>query len=51
LGHKKLETTAIYAAVSSRLIQSVEGPLDRLPFKPIRKKRTRRSSVTTAAPA
>jgi site-specific recombinase XerD len=26
LGHKKLETTAIYARVSPKLIQSVEGP-------------------------
>ena len=31
LGHQKLETTAIYAAVSPKLIQSVAGPLDRLP--------------------
>jgi site-specific recombinase XerD len=33
LGHNKLETTAIYARVSPKLIQSVEGPLDKLPFK------------------
>jgi site-specific recombinase XerD len=50
LGHKNLETTAIYARVSPKLIQSVEGPLDRLPFKPIQKKR-RASSVTIAPPA
>lgn len=50
LGHKKLETTAIYASVSSKLIQSVEGPLDKLPFKPIRKKRSRRASAATTAP-
>jgi len=50
LGHKKLETTAIYAAVSPKLIQSVEGPLDQLPFKPIRKKRSRRASAATTAP-
>lgn len=52
LGHKKLETTAIYAAVSPRLIQNVEGPLDKLPFKPIRKKRSRpASAVTMVSPA
>ena len=52
LGHKKLETTAIYTSVSSKLIQSVEGPLDQLPFKPIPKKRPRRAiSATTAPPA
>jgi integrase/recombinase XerD len=50
LGHKKLETTAIYAAVSPKLIQSVEGPLDRLPFNPIPKKRSRRASCATKAP-
>ncbi|HEY6383019.1 MAG TPA: tyrosine-type recombinase/integrase [Pseudolabrys sp.] len=50
LGHKKLETTAIYASVSSKLIQSVEGPLDQLPFKPIRKKRARRASAAMTAP-
>jgi integrase/recombinase XerD len=37
LGHKNDETTAIYASVSSKLIQSVEGPLDQLPFKPVPK--------------
>jgi integrase/recombinase XerD len=46
LGHKKLETTAIYARVSPKLIQGVEGPLDRLPFKPIAK-----SSTANAPPA
>jgi site-specific recombinase XerD len=51
LGHKKLETTAIYAAVSPKLIQSVEGPLDRLPFKPAPKKRPRRASSAMAPPA
>jgi integrase/recombinase XerD len=50
LGHKKLETTAIYAAVSPKLIQSVESPLDTLPFKPIRKKKSRREPYATTAP-
>jgi site-specific recombinase XerD len=50
LGHKKLETTAIYAAVSPKLIQSVEGPLDRLPFKLIAKKRARRTASAIKAP-
>jgi integrase/recombinase XerD len=50
LGHKKLETTAIYAAVSPKLIQSVEGPLDLLPFKPAPKTRSRRASSTIKAP-
>lgn len=50
LGHKNLETTAIYARVSPKLIQSVEGPLDRLPFKPIAKKRSRRAASTIKAP-
>jgi hypothetical protein len=50
MGHKKLETTAIYAAVSPKLIQSVEGPLDRLPFKPSPKKRSRRAACATEAP-
>lgn len=50
LGHKKLETTAIYAAVSPKLIQSVEGPLDTLPFKPIRKKKPRREPCARTAP-
>jgi site-specific recombinase XerD len=45
LGHKKLETTAIYAAVSPKLIQSVEGPLDLLPFNPAPKKRSRRAKT------
>lgn len=30
LGHSKLETTALYAKVSTRTIQAVAGPLDRL---------------------
>lgn len=38
LGHAKLSTTAIYTLVSPKLIQSVEGPLDRLP-KPARRAR------------
>jgi site-specific recombinase XerD len=50
LGHKKLETTAIYAAVSPKLIQSVEGPLDQLPFKPAPKKRSRRAASAMKAP-
>lgn len=41
LGHQKLETTAIYASVSSKLIDSVEGPLDKLSLKPIPDKRSR----------
>ena len=49
LGHKKLETTAIYASVSSKLIQSVEGPLDKLPFKPIRKRRSRPACAAMTA--
>jgi integrase/recombinase XerD len=48
LGHKKLETTAIYAAVSPKLIQSVEGPLDQLPFKPAPKKHPRRVKTPPA---
>jgi integrase/recombinase XerD len=48
LGHKKLETTAIYAAVSPKLIQSVEGPLDLLPFHPAQKKRSRRAKTPPA---
>ena len=48
LGHKKLETTAIYAAVSPKLIQSVEGPLDLLPFHPPQKKRSRRAKTSPA---
>ena len=31
LGHRKLETTAIYARVSPKLIQSVTGPFEQLP--------------------
>ena len=50
LGHAKLETTAIYAAVSPKLIQNVEGPLDRLPFKPAPKKRPRRAASANKAP-
>jgi site-specific recombinase XerD len=50
LGHQKLETTAIYAAVSPKLIQSVEGPLDRLPFKPSPKKRSRRVASAIKTP-
>ena len=45
LGHRKLETTAIYAAVSPKLIQSVEGPLDLLPFHLAPKKRSRRAKT------
>jgi len=48
LGHQKLETTAIYAAVSPKLIQTVEGPLDQLPFKPVRAKRSRRAKTPPA---
>ncbi len=46
LGHKKLETTAIYTTVSSKLIQAVDGPLDRLPFKP---RQSRKSAASAAA--
>jgi integrase/recombinase XerD len=49
LGHQNLETTAIYARVSPKLIQSVEGPLDRLPFKPIQKQRSRRAACAIKA--
>jgi len=31
LGHRKLETTAIYARVSPKLMQSVTGPFEQLP--------------------
>jgi integrase/recombinase XerD len=50
LGHQNLETTAIYARVSPKLIQSVEGPLDRLPFKPIQKQRSRRAACAIKTP-
>ena len=33
LGHKKLETTAIYARVSTKLIQDAMGPFERLALK------------------
>ena len=33
LGHKKLETTAIYTTVSPKLIQAVDGPFEKLVFK------------------
>ncbi len=33
LGHKRIETTTIYAAVSPRLIQSIAGPFEQLPLK------------------
>ncbi len=33
LGHKKLETTAIYARVSPKLIQAATGPFEKLVFK------------------
>jgi len=48
LGHRKLETTAIYAAVSPKLIQSVEGPLDLLPFHPAQNKRSHRAKTPPA---
>jgi hypothetical protein len=59
LGHVKLETTAIYAAVSPKLIQNAPGPLDRLPKLARAKARTTKSAAksgaakpkTTAAPA
>ena len=51
LGHAKLSTTAIYTLVSPRLIQSVEGPLDKLKLKaprPPRKQATSASAGRTA---
>ena len=33
LGHKRIETTTIYAAVSPRLIQSIAGPFEQLALK------------------
>jgi site-specific recombinase XerD len=30
LGHKKLETTALYAQVATRTLRAVTSPLDRL---------------------
>ena len=47
LGHKQLETTAIYTTVSSKLIQAVDGPLDRLP--PISGKARKSVGSATAA--
>jgi hypothetical protein len=43
LGHKRIETTTIYAAVSPRLIQSIAGPFEQLPLKerPIRSARVK----------
>ena len=48
LGHAKLSTTAIYTLVSPRLIQSVEGPLDKLKLKAPRQPRQRAASAKTA---
>lgn len=45
LGHAKLSTTAIYTLVSPRLIQSVEGPLDRLKLKALRHPRHRAAAA------
>jgi site-specific recombinase XerD len=45
LGHAKLSTTAIYTLVSPRLIQSVEGPLDRLKLKTFRQPRQRAAAA------
>lgn len=39
LGHVKLETTAIYAKVSPKLIQDATSPFDQLPRPPTRKRR------------
>ena len=33
LGHKRIETTTLYAAVSPRLIQSIAGPFEQLALK------------------
>ncbi len=33
LGHKKLETTALYAQVATRTLRDVESPLERLVIK------------------
>lgn len=51
LGHAKLSTTAIYTLVSPRLIQSVEGPLDKLKLKalkPLRQPRQRAAAAKSA---
>ena len=45
-GLADLITTAIYTTVSSKLIQAVDGPLDRLPFK---SGKTRKSVGSAAA--
>jgi site-specific recombinase XerD len=34
LGHRKLETTAVYAHVAARTLDGVESPLDLLQLKP-----------------
>jgi hypothetical protein len=35
LGHAKLETTAIYVSVATKIIRGVKSPLDRLtPIRP-----------------
>jgi hypothetical protein len=33
LGHKKLDTSALYVRVSPKVIQSAPGPFERLPFE------------------
>ena len=49
LGHSKLETTAIYTSVSSKLIQAVDGPLDQLPPMPRKARKTRKTTPTRTA--
>jgi site-specific recombinase XerD len=33
LGHKKLDTSALYVRVTPKVIQSAPGPFERLPFE------------------
>jgi site-specific recombinase XerD len=33
LGHKKLETTALYSQVATRTLRDVKSPLDHLPIR------------------
>jgi site-specific recombinase XerD len=33
LGHKKLETTALYSQVATRTLLAVKSPLDHLPIR------------------
>jgi len=49
LGHVKLETTAIYARVSPKLLNESHHPLDALPT--VTSKRPKRKPKKAAAPA